>query len=320
MSDESAEAGLLISEELPDDHRSGYVAIVGRPNVGKSTLMNAYLGQKIAIVSEKPQTTRGRLLGILTDPNYQIVFVDTPGFHKPLHKLGEYMVAVVRRTVPDADVIVWLADVSEVPTREDKEIAALFKELQEVPVILALNKVDLVDSPETAEALAQSFLALGDFPQWLFLSAVRGDNLDQLLEMIVEALPLGPRYFPEEQVTDQDERFVAAELVREQVLHHLRQEVPHAVAVTIDEFKDRSEHLSYIGATIAVERESQKQIVIGRDGKMLKQIGRAARLEIEQALGRRIYLDLWVKVIPKWRRDANQLRRLGYTLSRGGKG
>jgi len=314
MSEENIEAGLLLPDELPEDHRSGYVAIVGRPNVGKSTLMNAYLGQKIAIVSDKPQTTRGRLLGVLTRPNCQIIFVDTPGFHRPRHKLGEYMVEVVRRALPDADVIVWLADVSEPPTREDKDIAAMLRKARDVPVILALNKADLVAEPATAETLAQAFLALGDFPRWLLVSAIRGDNREELLEMIVESLPPGPRYFPEEQITDQDERFVAAELIREQVLHHLREEVPHAVAVIIDEFKDRSENLSYIGATIAVERDSQKQIVIGRDGSMLKQIGRAARLEIERVLGRRIYLELWVKVIPKWRRDANQLRRLGYTL------
>lgn len=314
MSEENMEADLLIPDELPHDHRSGYVAIVGRPNVGKSTLMNAYLGQKIAIVSEKPQTTRGRLLGILTKPNYQIVFVDTPGFHRPRHRLGEYMVEVVRRTLPDADVIVWLADVSEPPTREDRDIAAMLREAGDVPIILALNKVDLIEEAEMAETVAQSFLALGEFPRWLLVSAARGDNREELLEMIVASLPLGPRYFPEDQVTDQDERFVAAELIREQVLHHLRQEVPHAVAVIIDEFKDRSESLSYISATIAVERDSQKQIVIGRDGSMLKQIGRTARLEIERVLGRRIYLELWVKVIPKWRRDANQLRRLGYTV------
>jgi len=306
-------SGLLLPDTVPLDHRSGYVAIVGRPNVGKSTLMNAYLGQKIAIISDKPQTTRGRLLGILTEAEYQVVFVDTPGIHKPLHRLGAHMVDVAKRAVSDADVIVWLVDVSVPPTSEDKEIARVLKAVRGVPVILALNKVDLLPS-DAAEELAQSYLALLEPSQWLLLSAERGDNRERLLEIIVQSLLLGPRYFPVEQVTDQDERFLAAELIREQILRQLSQEVPHAVAVVVEEFKERSENLSYISATIIVERDGQKQIVIGRGGAMLKQIGQAARVEIEQALGRRVYLELWVKVVPRWRRDPDQLRRMGYSV------
>lgn len=308
----------LVSEELPPDHRSGYVALAGRPNVGKSTLMNAYLGQKIAIVSEKPQTTRRNLLGILTTHDYQIIFVDTPGIHKPLHKLGEYMVDSAKRALSDADVIVWLVDISALPADEDLQIARILRDVKDVPIILALNKVDLVD-PQAIDVMAQEYRALNGFADSVVISATRGDNRDLLLERMVQALPPGPRYFPEEQVTDQDERFVAAELVREQVLRHLRQEVPHAVAVLIDEFKDRTDDLSYIHATIAVERESQKQIVIGRDGTMLKTIGQDARKEIERALGRRVYLELWVKVIPKWRRDANKLGWLGYPVPKEGR-
>lgn len=307
---------LLVPQEIPEDHRSGFVALVGRPNVGKSTLMNAFLGQKVGIVSEKPQTTRGRLLGILTEPGYQIVFVDTPGIHRPLHKLGEHMVLVARQAVTDADLVVWLVDASATPTDDDIAIAEMLRTLRRVPVILALNKIDLLP-PSTEETAGGRYLSLLEPAAFVLLSATRGDNREQLLNLIVESLPLGPRYFPEEQVTDQDERFLAAELIREQVLQQCRQEVPHAVAVIIEEFKDRSEEMSYISATIAVERDSQKQIVIGRGGKMLKQIGQGARQEIEKALGRRVYLELWVKVIPRWRRDPEHLRRMGYSLPGG---
>ncbi|MBC7259352.1 MAG: GTPase Era [Chloroflexi bacterium] len=304
---------VLIPESLPEDHRSGFVALVGRPNVGKSTLMNAYLGQKIAIVSEKPQTTRQRILGVLTEPHYQIVFVDTPGIHTPHHRLGEYMVTTARRALKDADVILWLVDGSVPPTPDDESIGQILRDAAKVPVILAVNKIDLVRE-EDWDGIAAPYLALANVHAHALISATRGDNRDRLLEMIVEALPLGPRYFPEEQVTDQDERFLAAELIREQVLRECHQEVPHSVAVIVDEFKDRSDDLSYISATIAVERESQKQIVIGRGGSMLKRIGQGARLEIEKALGRRVYLELWVKVLPKWRRDPALLKRLGYVL------
>jgi len=304
---------MLIPESLPEDHRSGFVALVGRPNVGKSTLMNTYLGQKIAIVSEKPQTTRQRILGILTEPHYQIVFVDTPGIHTPHHRLGEYMVTTAKRALKDADVILWLVDGSVPPTPDDESIGQILREAAKVPVILAVNKIDLVREEEW-DGIAAPYLALANVHAHALISATRGDNRDRLLAMIVEALPLGPRYFPEEQVTDQDERFLAAELIREQVLRECHQEVPHSVAVIVDEFKDRSDDLSYISATIAVERESQKQIVIGRGGSMLKRIGQGARLEIEKALGRRVYLELWVKVLPKWRRDPALLKRLGYVL------
>ncbi len=307
------ETDLLIPESLPEGHRSGFVALVGRPNVGKSTLMNAYLGQKIAIVSEKPQTTRQRILGILTEPNYQIVFVDTPGIHSPHHLLGEYMVTTAKRTLKDADVILWLVDGSVPPTPEDVSIGETLREAARAPVILAINKMDLVPE-EDRDSVAEPYLALANIHAHALISATRGDNRDRLLEMVVETLPPGPRYFPEEQVTDQDERFLAAELIREQVLRECHQEVPHSVAVVVDEFKDRSDDLSYISATIAVERESQKQIVIGRGGSMLKRIGQGARLEIEKALGRRVYLELWVKVLPKWRRDPSLLKRLGYVL------
>jgi GTP-binding protein Era len=313
-------ADLLMPEDLPPDHRSGFVAVVGKPNVGKSTLMNAYLGQKIAIVSPKPQTTRNRLLGILTLErergdlaDAQIVFVDTPGIHQPLHKLGEYMVDTAVRAIPDAEVVLFLVDVSRPPGDEDRQIAGILREQCRVPVLLVLNKSDLV-APEEVSSHVEAYQALGEFDDWLLVSALRGDNRDHLLEETIARLPLGPRYYPEEQVTDQQLRFMAAELVREQVMRHLRQEIPYSIAVVVQEFKERSADLTYISANIFVERDTQKAIVLGRRGEMIKQIGRDARREIEQLLGTRVYLELWVKVRRKWRKDEKELRRLGYAV------
>ena len=312
---------LLMPEELPPDHRSGFVAVVGKPNVGKSTLMNAYLGQKIAIVSEKPQTTRNRLLGILTlerergdVADAQIIFVDTPGIHQPLHKLGEYMVEAAVRAIPDADLVLFLVDVSRTPGDEDQQIAGLLREQGRVPVLLVLNKMDL-SVPETVNAHVEAYRALGEFDEWLLISALHGEHLNDLLLETVERLPLGPRYYPEEQITDQQLRFMAAELVREQLMLHLHQELPYSIAVVVDQFKERSEELTYISANIFVERDTQKGIVLGRGGSMIKRIGREARREIESLLGTRVYLELWVKVRKKWRKDEKELRRLGYALS-----
>jgi len=316
--------GLLFDDDLPPDHRSGFVAVLGQPNVGKSTLMNAYLGQKVAIVSPKPQTTRNRLLGILTlekeegdAADAQVVFVDTPGIHQPLHKLGQYMVDTAVRAIPDADLILFLVDVSRPPSDEDRQIARLLRQQATVPVILGLNKVDQA-SPEEAEVHAEAYRALGEFADSILFSALKGQGRDQLLAMIVNHLPPGPRYFPKEQVTDQELRFMTAELVREQVLRHLHEEVPHSVAVVVDQFKERSESLTYISANIFVERDTQKAIILGRDGQMIKRIGRDARVQIEALLDTRVYLELWVKVKKKWRKDERELRRLGYAASRPG--
>lgn len=302
-----------LTEELPPDHRSGYVAVVGRPNVGKSTLMNYYLGQKVAIVSPRPQTTRQQLLGILTLPEAQVIFVDTPGIHRPYDRLGEYMIELARRAILDADVALWVVDLSEHPGSQERDIARLLEDAEQV--ILALNKMDLVapgDLPVRAELYQEHVPRAEAIP----ISAVNGEGCDQLLATIIGSLPLGPRYFPEEQVTDQQERFVVAELVREQVLTHLREEVPHAVAVMVEEFKERREDLIYVSATVFVERESQKGILIGKGGQMLRTIGAAARREIEEFLQARVYLELWVKVRKNWRKDPKELRRLGYQLPR----
>ena len=315
-------SGTLLPEQLSPDHRSGFVAVVGKPNVGKSTLMNCYLGQKVAIVSPKPQTTRDRLLGILTlvsergDPaDAQIIFVDTPGIHKPLHKLGQYMVETAIRAIPDADVVLFLVDVSRPPNDEDRQIAEILQQRGSVPILLVLNKADLVNA-EQETANAQAYLDLGEFEGSLAVSALHGDNLEALLQTTIEQLPLGPRYYPEDQVTDQQTRFIAAELVREQVLHHVRQEIPYSVAVIVDQFKRRSEEMTYISANIFVERDTQKAIILGQGGRMIKRIGRDARKQIEELVGTRVYLELWVKVRKKWRQDERELQRMGYSMSR----
>lgn len=329
------ESPLLIDPSLPADHRSGFVAVVGRPNVGKSTLMNRLLGQKIAIVSRKPQTTRNQLLGILTLPTdlhpdiatpAQIIFVDTPGIHAPHNKLGEFLVDAALTAIPDADVVLWLVDASEPPTAEDSLVAQAITNVQTKltqqgepppPVLLALNKIDLLPPTQLAE-LEQPFLALSPTASPLPISAAHGTNMQALLERLIDQLPLGPRYYPEDQVTDQQTRFMAAELIREAALTVLHQEVPHSLAVYVTEFKSRSDSLTYIGANIVVERKSQKGIVIGNTGQTMKKIGQIARKQIEDLVRTKVYLELWVKVRPKWRKNENDLRWLGYTKSSQG--
>jgi GTP-binding protein Era len=308
---------LLTPEELPEGYRSGFVAVVGKPNVGKSTLINTYVGQKVAIVSPKPQTTRRRLRGILTLADAQIVFVDTPGIHEPRHKLGEYMVQTAARAIPDADVVLFMVDVSRPPGEEDRTLARLIEERAAGPCILAMNKVDLLP-PEQEEAARAAYLALSDCAESLMISATEGHNRDDLLALIVQHLPTGPQFYPSDQFTDQPVRFMAGELIREQVLHELHHEVPHWVAVVVEEFRERREDLTYIEATIYVAKDSQKGIVIGQGGRMLKRIGRGAREEIESLLGTKVYLELWVKVRKRWPRDDAALRHLGFTLPKEG--
>ena len=308
----TVEHDLYVSEDLPADHRSGFVAVVGKPNVGKSTLMNALLDQKVAIVSPKPQTTRNRLLGILTRPDAQVVFIDTPGVHKPRNKLGEFMVQAAQGALPDADLACFLVDVSQPPATPDRILAEWIQEAS-VPALLVLNKMDLA-APDALLEHAEAYRALGPFQDDIAISALNGHGLDDLLQRMIARLPQGPRYFPADQVTDQYERFIAGELIREQVLKHLQQEVPHAIAVVVEQFKEREEGSIYIEANIFVEKGSQKGIVIGRGGSMLKRIGQAARIEIERMIGTQVYLDLWVKVLPNWRKNEEHLRRLGYQV------
>ena len=298
-------------DETPPGHRSGFVAVIGRPNVGKSTLMNRFVGQKVAIVSPKPQTTRSRILGILTREDAQVIFVDTPGLHRPRHKLGQAMVATATGVLPDADVVLFIVDVSVPPTDEDRMIIELIRKHTDAPIVLVLNKMDLLP-PEKVKPHTEAYWEMvPGHHEWMMTTATKGENLDKLLARIVGALPEGPRYYPGDQVTDQTEREIAAELVREQVLSHIRQEVPHAVAVVVEEFKERENGVVYIAANVFVEKDSQKGILIGRRGQMLRRIGSAARRQIERMTGGRIYLDLWVKVRKGWRQDEEELRRLG---------
>ncbi len=315
----------------PEDFRAGFVAVIGRPNVGKSTLINALLGQKISIVSPKPQTTRNRLLGILTRSDAQIVFLDTPGIHAPLHKLGQVMVETAAATLPDADALLWVVDVSSLPSDEDRKVAEVIATSRKrerssglKPLLLGLNKLDKADDRQREAPLASpagwapkyeaDYTALAPGAKAIRLSALRGDGLTDLADELARLMPLSPPLFPEEQVTDQQVRFMAGELVREQVLHHLRDEVPHSVAVFVDEFKERANGVTYVSAVVYVERPTQKMIVLGKDGAMIKQIGQAAREQIEELLEMRVFLDLWVKVRPKWRTDEEELRRLGYQM------
>jgi len=307
-----SEADLLSLNNIPPDHRSGYVALVGKPNVGKSTLLNAWLGAKIAAVSPKPQTTRNRLLGILTRDDAHAIFVDTPGLHLPRTKLGAYMVDEARRAIPDADVVMFIVDISTPPTQADIAIADLLRALRAESVILTLNKADLA-APEALEGHRIAYEALGPFTATRAISALDGAQCDRLLELVIAKLPLGPRYYPADQLSDQQERFIAAELIREQALKLLEQEVPHALAVLVDEFKERPNNITYIAATLYVEKDSQKGIVIGREGSMLKRIGKEARLALEDFLGGPVYVELWVKVRKNWRHNERDLRQFGYT-------
>ena len=298
-------------EAQEKEHKSGFAAIVGKPNVGKSTLVNLYVGHKVAITSDKPQTTRRVIRGILTRPDAQVIFVDTPGIHRPMHALGKFMVRSAVETLDDVDVVVFLVDGSRMPSSEDEEIAELLNERTTAPILLALNKMDLLKRERVGE-VTEAYWSLVKYADWMRISATRSENIDKLLNMIVERLPAGPPLFPEDEITDQPMQSLASELIREQILKNTRQEIPHAVAVSIEEWEERSENLTYIAASVWVEKQSQKAIVIGERGAMLKRIGQAAREEIEAWVGHQIYLDITVKVREEWRRDERLLRELGY--------
>jgi len=298
--------------DLPEGYKSGFVAVAGRPNVGKSTLINAYLGQMVAAVSPKPQTTQRRQLGILTTENAQVIFVDTPGIHEPLHSLGERMNSEAESSLEDSDLILAIFSLDVPPTEDDRRVAERIKEYRnKKPVLSALNKIDLVEADELSERV-NSFETLLPQVEMISVSATLGDNRERLLERIVALLPEGPQYYPQDQITDLYEREIAVDLIRAAALQNLRNEVPHAIAVRIDEYKDRNDHGAYIEATLFVERESQKGIVIGKGGSMLKAIGTSARKEIEILTGRKVFLKLRVKVLRGWRNDPNALKRFQY--------
>jgi len=308
--DTSPADDVIIKEDWGPDHRSGYVALLGAPNVGKSTLLNAWLGVKLAPVSPKPQTTRAILRGILTREDAQIIFVDTPGMHRPHSKLGEFMVRATESVIPDADVLVFLVDASRPPDEPDLRLAEALNKVN-APVILALNKVDLISADEFAQREAE-YASLGHFEETVGISATEGTHVDALLDLVIRRLPLGPRYYPAEQISDQQERFIAAQMIHEHALRALQQEVPYALAVVVQDFKEQDNGTLYISAYVYTEKESQKGIVIGRGGRMLKQIGRAARTDLEAFFGRKVFLDLWVKVRKNWRRSERDLREFGF--------
>ena len=292
--------------------KSGFIGIVGRPNVGKSTLVNSILNQKIAAVSARPQTTRRRQLGILTLKDVQMIFMDTPGYHSPHNKLGEFMNEEAEIILDDVDVLVWVVDVMVSPDKEDILLAERMKSTKKLPpVILALNKVDEVNE-NLLEKHQEEYLALLPQADPLQISAYFGKGLGELSEKIIEKLPFGPLYYEEEQVTDFYERDIAVDLIREAALTHLRDEVPHEIAVVIDEFKERGEDGAFIEATLYVSRESHKGIVIGRKGAMLKHIGTTARMAIEEMSGRKIFLKIRVKVDKNWKDNPDALQRYGY--------
>ncbi|WP_261305729.1 GTPase Era [Paenibacillus andongensis] len=292
------------------EFKSGFVAIIGRPNVGKSTLMNQIIGQKIAIMSDKPQTTRNKIHGVYTSNNGQIVFLDTPGIHKPTSKLGDYMSKVAHGTLGEVDAVLFLVDVAEGIGGGDRYIIEQLKHV-ETPVILVLNKIDLVQ-PEALLAIITNYKDLYNFAEIVPVSALKGNNVTTLLEQIVRYLPEGPQYYPADQITDHPEQFVCAELVREKILHLTREEIPHSIAVQIEDMRVEPNGVVHISAVIFVERDSQKGIVIGKQGSLLKEIGRQARRDIETLLGSKTFLELWVKVKKDWRNQERVLRDLGF--------
>lgn len=297
-------------EDWSEDHRSGVVTVLGRPNVGKSTLLNAILGQKIAITSPKPQTTRRQQLGIYTTPDVQILFTDTPGIHKPHNKLGEYMYTMAEMALEDADVLLWIMDASEQPTSADRYIAEIIKEkAPNTPVVLALNKLDLIEGKPNISG----HQALIPYTVSINTSAEKGWQVADVIEQIIALLPLGPRYYPIDQVSDSNMRFVAAEIIREKIILLTEQEIPYSVAVGIDGYKE-GETLTRIDATIYIERDSQKGIIIGKNGSMIKAIGTAARQELLTMLEVPVHLELHVKVLKNWREDETLMRRLGYRM------
>lgn len=296
--------------EANKDHKSGFVSVIGRPNVGKSTLINSLIGQKVVIMSDKPQTTRNKIMCVLTLDDAQILFIDTPGIHKPKHKLGEYMLKAAENTLREVDVIFFVVDATEDIGGGERYILELLS-LVKTPVILVVNKIDKIEKTKLLPII-QKYSACYEFVGVVPISAMEHTNLDGLITEVKKYLEPGPQYYPEDMITDQPERLVIAEMIREKVLHATRDEIPHSIAVDIEEITTRANEDLYIRAVVYVERESQKGIVIGAKGQLLKEVGKLARIDIENLLGSKIFLDLWVKVKKDWRNKEGSLRSFGY--------
>ena len=295
---------------MKENYKSGFATLIGRPNVGKSTLMNKIIGQKIAITSKKPQTTRNRIQTVYTSEEGQIVFVDTPGIHKAKSKLGDYMVKTAERTVGEVDVILWLVEPSTFIGAGERHIVEKLKKTTS-PVILVMNKVDTVDKDDVLKYI-DAYRKIYDFTEIVPLSAKNGENVDVLIKLILKYLPYGPQFYDEDTITDQPMRQIVAELIREKALHVLDEEVPHGIAVSIEKMQDRSDTLMDIEATIICDKDSHKGIIIGKQGAMLKKIGTNARFEIEKMLEKKVNLQLWVKVKKEWRDSDFLLKNFGY--------
>jgi GTPase len=294
-----------------EGYKSGFVSIIGRPNVGKSTFLNRVIGQKIAIMSDKPQTTRNKIQGVYTTDDAQVIFIDTPGIHKPKHKLGDFMMKVAENALKEVDLILFMINAEEGFGRGDAFIIERLKKIN-TPVFLVINKIDQVH-PDDLLPLIEQYKSLYEFAEIVPISALQGNNVETLIEQIKKYLPEGPQYYPADQVTDHPERFIIAELIREKALHLTREEVPHSIAVVIDAIERRQDSSTvYVSATIIVERDSQKGIIIGKQGRMLKEIGQRARVDIEALLGSKVFLELWVKVQKDWRNKISQLRDFGF--------
>ncbi|ATH62534.1 GTPase Era [Staphylococcus pasteuri] len=292
------------------EHKSGFVSIIGRPNVGKSTFVNRVIGHKIAIMSDKAQTTRNKIQGVMTRDDAQIIFIDTPGIHKPKHKLGDFMMKVATNTLSEIDAIMFMVNVNEDIGRGDEYIMNMLKDLK-TPVFLVLNKIDLVH-PDALMPQIEKYQKYMDFTEIIPISALEGLNVDHFIDVLKSYLPEGPKYYPDDQISDHPEQFVVGEIIREKILHLTSEEIPHAIGVNVDRMIKEDEDRVRIEATIYVERDSQKGIVIGKGGKKLKEVGKRARHDIEMLLGSKVYLELWVKVQKNWRNKVNFIRQIGY--------
>ncbi|EGQ3582590.1 GTPase Era [Staphylococcus pseudintermedius] len=292
------------------EYKSGFVTIIGRPNVGKSTFVNRVIGHKIAIMSDKAQTTRNKIQGVMTQQDAQIVFLDTPGIHKPKHKLGDYMMKVAKNTLSEIDAVMFMVNVNEEIGRGDEYIMEMLKTVK-TPVFLVLNKIDLVH-PDALMPRIEQYQRYMDFAEIIPISALEGHNVDHFINVLKSYLPEGPQYYPDGQISDHPEQFVVSELIREKILQTTNEEIPHAIGVNVERMTQESEDRVHIEAVIYVERDSQKGIVIGKGGKKLKEVGKRARLDIEHLLGSKVYLDLWVKVQKDWRNKSSFIKQMGY--------